>query len=295
MSYKQRVPKHESPARGLLSTTAAPSTDDLETGSSSSAALVDESEKEVQGCIRLITAKTSAVERCALKVKGGDEKATHELREEIEEIKGLAARAQRELDTMDPAVSASRTEDPALKEQKRVKYLKLKKNLELSLAQFHAASTEALAVAKTQAEIAQNARCTSLVKEANPQEHTDVEELPESAYDHVASDELVMAAAEMQFNDELLAERETDIRGIQSDIEGIKKLYKDLAVHVTTQGDDLDNIEANMEQTVGRTEQARDEIVISQNSQRRRSKTYCCLLVACVITLTVLIIVLTAK
>jgi len=280
MSYAQRTATKDL-QRGLLS--------DIEMGSSSTetAPLVSD-ESELQDCIRVILSKTSNVERFGQLLQGGDERVTHDLRNEIEKIKAVSAQAHRELSRLNPA--SAEGDDHSLCEQRRIRYMKLKSNLEVALKQFGSISMLALSSARTAAEEAgRNKKSQSRDENAEQEE----EQAMESVQEQIASDELVLAASELQFNDELLAEREADIKGIQRDMEGIKTLYKELAIHVHTQGEDLDMIETNVITAVSNTEQAREQIEVSNNSARRKNKQYCCIFISILVALVVFIMIAT--
>jgi len=278
MSYAQRTATKDL-QRGLLS--------DIEMGSSSTetAPLVSD-ESELQDCIRVILSKTSNVERFGQLLQGGDERVTHDLRNEIEKIKAVSAQAHRELSRLNPA--SAEGDDHSLCEQRRIRYMKLKSNLEVALKQFGSISMLALSSART-------AATGSILQSQSRDENAEQEEeqAMESVQEQIASDELVLAASELQFNDELLAEREADIKGIQRDMEGIKTLYKELAIHVHTQGEDLDMIETNVITAVSNTEQAREQIEVSNNSARRKNKQYCCIFISILVALVVFIMIAT--
>jgi len=277
MSYAKRTAPKDL-QRGLLS--------DIEMGSSSTetAPLVSD-ESELQDCIRVILSKTSNVERFGQLLQGGDDRVTHDLRNEIEKIKAVSAQAHRELSRLNPAFAEG--DDHSLCEQRRIRYMKLKSNLEVALKQFGSISMLALSSAKTAAEEAGRNR------KSQSRDEQEEEQAMESVQEQIASDELVLAASELQFNDELLAEREADIKGIQRDMEGIKTLYKELAIHVNTQGEDLDMIETNVITAVSNTERAREQIEVSENSARRKNKQYCCIFISILVALVVFIMIAT--
>jgi len=60
---------------------------------------------------------------------------------------------------------------------------------------------------------------------------------------------------------------------------------------VTSQGEDLDVIEQNMQNTVDRTEQAAEQIQLSDTYQQRRTKRYVCILLALAVVITIIVIV----
>jgi len=287
MSYNKKKPSYsEAPTTGLLSSAAQPPRHDLETGTGAAVGSSDDGkrEQEVQEGIRLIVEKTSALNALVHRVRQGDEKVVHRLSQEIEAIKSSADRVERELLEIAPKPNPS--DRPSIKDQKRMKYLKVKKNFEMAVKEFENLSREALSVI-------QALKKPKATPQDNLKKQSTDDELGDDVnnIDPVASDALVMAAADIQFNDQLLADREEDIQGIQRDIEGIKTLYKELAYHVTSQGEDLDVIEENMQNTVDRTDQAAEQIQISDTYQQRRTKRFICILLSCVVVIMIVVIV----
>ena len=81
------------------------------------------------------------------------------------------------------------------------------------------------------------------------------------------TDQLLLASAEIDYQEDLIRQREEGINTIQRDVNTINRLFQDVAVHVTNQGEMLDNIEANVTNARDQTSLANREL----SSENRRS------------------------
>lgn len=97
-----------------------------------------------------------------------------------------------------------------------------------------------------------------------------------------------------QFIDINLEERERDINKLTRGVREVGDLFTDISLLVTYQGDNIDNIETNIQNTFNNIEKANIQLdKIKKYKQKRRN---CCIRIACIglfiITFFVIIIIL---
>ncbi|XP_023659636.1 syntaxin-12-like [Paramormyrops kingsleyae] len=91
---------------------------------------------------------------------------------------------------------------------------------------------------------------------------------------------------------ELIKERETCLRQLESDIMDVNQIFKDLAVMIHDQGDMVDSIEANVESTQVHVEHAVDHLHQTAHYQNKSRKKMCILILVLTVVATVLAIVI---
>uniref|UniRef100_A0A6Q2YR57 Syntaxin-7 n=1 Tax=Esox lucius TaxID=8010 RepID=A0A6Q2YR57_ESOLU len=96
---------------------------------------------------------------------------------------------------------------------------------------------------------------------------------------HVQSQEAAITDEDLQ----LIQERETSIRRLESDITDINEIFKDLAMMVHEQGDMIDSIEANVETADIHVQNATQQLAQAADYQRKSRKKICILVVVLVI------------
>ncbi|XP_066531926.1 syntaxin-12 [Hoplias malabaricus] len=87
---------------------------------------------------------------------------------------------------------------------------------------------------------------------------------------------------------ELIKERETNIRQLESDILDVNQIFKDLAVMIHDQGDMIDSIEANVEKAEVHVERGTEQLQRAAYYQQRSRKKICVL--AMVLSIVVVIL-----
>ncbi|KAJ8008979.1 hypothetical protein DPEC_G00084050 [Dallia pectoralis] len=95
----------------------------------------------------------------------------------------------------------------------------------------------------------------------------------------VQSQEVAITDEDLQ----LIQERETSIRQLESDITGINEIFKDLAMMVHEQGDMIDSIEANVETADVHVQNASQQLAQAADYQRKSRKKICILIVVLVV------------
>ncbi|XP_052256953.1 syntaxin-12-like isoform X1 [Dreissena polymorpha] len=91
---------------------------------------------------------------------------------------------------------------------------------------------------------------------------------------------------------ESLRERESAIKQLESDIMDVNQIFKDLGMLVHQQGEQLDSIEANVENAVVHVEKGGEELkqAVTYQSKARRKK--CCLIIVILVVLAVVAIII---
>lgn len=97
---------------------------------------------------------------------------------------------------------------------------------------------------------------------------------------------------DMDYEQAMLVEREQRIRRIEADMLDCNQIFKDLANIVHEQGDVIDTIEGNIENTQQNTSQAVDQLRSAANYQRKYRQKTCCLLVLVVVVAAVVALVI---
>lgn len=95
---------------------------------------------------------------------------------------------------------------------------------------------------------------------------------------------------EVDFQESLIIERETEIRQIEQSVSELNELFRDVAHMVHEQGEQLDLISDNVVRTRDDTRGAQRELVTASRHQRNARNKACCLLVILAIVLTVVIL-----
>lgn len=89
---------------------------------------------------------------------------------------------------------------------------------------------------------------------------------------------------------QLLQEREEDITKLSNGVQEVSELFTDVSLMVTIQGEKLDNIENNIENTFSHIDRAREELMIIKKYRNIRRRCYCRFFI--VITFTIGLIIL---
>lgn len=91
---------------------------------------------------------------------------------------------------------------------------------------------------------------------------------------------------------ELIKERETNIRQLESDILDVNQIFKDLAVMIHDQGEMIDSIEANVESAEVHVDRGTEQLQRAAYYQQKSRKKMCILAVVMSIVLTILGIII---
>lgn len=91
-------------------------------------------------------------------------------------------------------------------------------------------------------------------------------------------------------DEELLAEREEGINKLARGVEEISELFQDMSILVSQQGDQIDNIETNINNSLSHVDKANVELKKAQQYQSKRRTR--CLYFGCVIGLVIVIVII---
>ncbi|KAL8724504.1 MAG: hypothetical protein Q9181_006796 [Wetmoreana brouardii] len=95
---------------------------------------------------------------------------------------------------------------------------------------------------------------------------------------------------EVDFQESLIIERESEIRNIEQSVGELNELFRDVAHIVREQGDQLNTIDANVENVRGDTRQADVELRSASRYQKASRNKACCLLLILAIVLIIIIL-----
>lgn len=96
--------------------------------------------------------------------------------------------------------------------------------------------------------------------------------------------------SEVDFQDSLIVEREAEIRNIEAGVSELNELFRDVAHIVSEQGDSLDSIAANVENTYISTQGADRELRSAARYQKNARTKACCLLLIMAVVLTIVLL-----
>ncbi|KAJ8373229.1 hypothetical protein AAFF_G00267210 [Aldrovandia affinis] len=91
---------------------------------------------------------------------------------------------------------------------------------------------------------------------------------------------------------ELIRERETNIRQLESDIMDVNQIFKDLAVMIHDQGDMIDSIEANVENAEVHVDHGAEQLQRAAYYQKKSRKKVCFLALVLSLVLAILVIII---
>ena len=118
----------------------------------------------------------------------------------------------------------------------------------------------------------------------NPQQQSQLQE----------QDQLRLASQdEVDFQDSLIVERESEIRNIEQSVGELNELFRDVAHIVHEQGAQLDTISVNVQNTAGDTRQADIELRSANRYQKQARGKACCLLLILAVVLIIIILAAT--
>ena len=95
---------------------------------------------------------------------------------------------------------------------------------------------------------------------------------------------------EVDFQDSLIVERESEIRNIEQSVGELNELFRDVAHIVHEQGGQLDTIHGNVVTISGNTRQADVELRSASKYQKAARGKACCLLLVLAVVLTIIIV-----
>lgn len=98
---------------------------------------------------------------------------------------------------------------------------------------------------------------------------------------------------EVDFQEALIIERETEIRNIEQSVGELNELFRDVAHIVHEQGGQLDIISENVERVTDSTRGANVELRSASRHQKNARNKACCLLVILAVILVIIVLAAT--
>jgi len=168
---------------------------------------------------------------------------------------------------------------------------KLSREFQASLSEFQSLQRQALEKQKASVSAARAAIDSEEGGAASPSGHTTTasgEQLQlqqqELSLSHLAPQ------SEVDFQDALIQEREEEIRNIEQGVGDLNVLFQQVAAIVTEQGEVLDTIADNVENTLVETRGADRELRSAARYQKNARGKACCLLLILAVILTIVIL-----
>jgi len=96
--------------------------------------------------------------------------------------------------------------------------------------------------------------------------------------------------SEVDFQEHLIIERESEIRNIEQGVSELNELFRDVATIVREQGDTIDAIDVNVENVRNDTRGADVELTQASRYQKNARNKACCLLVIMAVVLLVIVL-----
>lgn len=160
---------------------------------------------------------------------------------------------------------------------------KLNQEFKASLSEFQGLQRQALEKQRASATAAR----TALETEGGPQspdQHQKQQQQLQAQQPRLADQ------SEVDFQESLIIERESEIRNIEQSVGELNELFRDVAHMVHEQGQSLDIISDNVTQTRDDTQNADQQLRTASRHQKSARGKACCLLLILVIVLTVVIL-----
>lgn len=101
---------------------------------------------------------------------------------------------------------------------------------------------------------------------------------------------ILAGQSEVDFQESLIIERESEIRNIEQSVGELNELFRDVAHMVHEQGTNLDIISENVTQTRDDTRNADQQLRTASRHQKSARGKACCLLIILVVVLAVVIL-----
>ncbi|KAA8911836.1 t-SNARE [Sphaerosporella brunnea] len=213
----------------------------------------------------------------------GSKKDSEAVRQRVSKLLEETRRGFRDVSDGVKRVKAWEDPSPAMKYTQE----KLQSQLTSAMADFQAA--QRLSAEKTRQYVAAVKRN---VHEEDPERYTDEPSGPEVP---LVQAQQAQAAAladqnEVEFHESLIIQREEEIRSIERGITELNDIFRDLGTMVNAQGDQLDMIDANIENVAQDHKAADLELRSAARYQKSARNRACCLLLILSVVLTVVLL-----
>lgn len=232
--------------------------------------------KELMAKLFTLTGKISRINNDVALI--GTKRDKEQLRERVHNLLEESKDAFKEIGQGVKKIQAWEDVNPSQKYTQQ----KLAREFQNNLFEFQNVQRLALEKQRTQA----SAERTALEEQ---QQHSAVIEGQQNQEQSL--DQLRLASQEeVDFQDSLIIEREAEIRNIEQGVTELNELFRDVAHIVNEQGDLLDTIHDNVENTRVDTQGAELELRSAARYQKQARSKACCLLLILAIILTIIVL-----
>jgi len=159
---------------------------------------------------------------------------------------------------------------------------KLSREFKASLSEFQTIQKQALEKERASASAAR----TALDESTSPSQQSPIGQQQQQEQEQLR----LASQDEVDFQDSLIVERESEIRNIEQSVGELNELFRDVAHIVTEQGEQLDIISENVENTRDDTRGADVELRSASRHQRNARSKACCLLLILAVILTIVLL-----
>jgi t-SNARE complex subunit (syntaxin) len=125
---------------------------------------------------------------------------------------------------------------------------------------------------------------------SNPDGRSGQQQQQQQQLDLQLSEPRLAEQSEVDFQENLIIERESEIRNIEQGVSELNELFRDVATIVREQGDMIDAIDVNVENVRDDTRGADVELGQASRYQKRARNKACCLLVIMAVVLVIIIL-----
>ncbi|EIE78785.1 hypothetical protein RO3G_03490 [Rhizopus delemar RA 99-880] len=174
--------------------------------------------------------------------------------------------------------------------QRKLEQQKLSKDFQKVLSEFQ--KIQRISVSKQREYVDKQKANTTALQMENEQEQQQMQLL--QVEDTQRRNQLEALDNEIEYNETLISERETEIQGIEQGITELSEIFRDLGMLVNEQESGIESIYGNVLNISHNTKQAADELTIANRHQKRARKNMCCFLliitvVGCVLALIIVV------
>lgn len=208
----------------------------------------------------------------------GTRRDTERVRERIHDLLGETRDGFKDAGERIKKVQAWEDVTPAQKWKQQ----KLSSEFKASLEEFQSVQRRALEKQRTSAAAARAALGES-APATSPQEEQGLQQLQ-------VQEARLASQDEVDFQDALIIERETEIRNIEQSVGELNELFRDVAHIVREQGTQLDLVSENVERTRDDTRGADRELRSASRYQKNARSKACCLLLVLAIVLVIIVL-----
>eukprot|EP00658_Telonema_sp_P-2_P065304 TRINITY_DN54575_c0_g1_i1.p1 TRINITY_DN54575_c0_g1~~TRINITY_DN54575_c0_g1_i1.p1 ORF type:complete len:293 (-),score=66.14 TRINITY_DN54575_c0_g1_i1:218-1096(-) len=176
----------------------------------------------------------------------------------------------------------------------RIQQDRLRKDFEAELKRLKDVSTKSIELEKAYMAKARGGRPVQSASSEDDRRVLEQEErrsLLHAEQEHQREQQGIQLDNMIQYNENLIAERDEDVKHMEQSIGEINDIFKDLAIMIDDQGRNLGNIEDYITSTSDNTTAATEEVQLALQQQTKSRKRTCLLVLILLIAIVVLILI----